>query len=139
MIELARNHTARFGGRAVVQQTSGTTRLDLPDGAFDRFISTYVLDLLSEKDIDSILSETYRVLTKGGMLGVVSLTRGSQGLSRFVTWIWERLHQFSPMLTGGCRPIEIGCRLKDLRWKVRHRNVVNPFAIASEIVVAEKI
>jgi hypothetical protein len=27
----------------------------------------------------------------------------------------------------------------DLWWKVRHRNVVSPFAIASEIVVAEKI
>jgi len=139
MIELAQSRTARFGGRAAIQQTSGTTRVDLPDAAFDRFISTYVLDLLSEKDIDSLLSEAYRVLTYGGLLGVVSLTRGSRGLSRFVTWTWERLHQFSPMLMGGCRPIKIRPRLEDLRWKVRHRNVVTSFAIASEIVVAEKI
>ena len=40
MIELAQSRTARFGGRAAIQQTSGTTRLDLADGAFDRFIST---------------------------------------------------------------------------------------------------
>jgi len=139
MIELAQSRTARFGGRAAIQQTSGTTRVDLPDAAFDRFISTYVLDLLSEKDIDSLLSEAYRVLTYGGLLGVVSLTRGSRGLSRFVTWTWERLHQFSPMLMGGCRPIKIRPLLEDLRWKVRHRNVVTPFAIASEIVVADKI
>jgi ubiquinone/menaquinone biosynthesis C-methylase UbiE len=139
MIELARSRTARFGRRAAIQQTSGTTHVDLPDGAFDRFISTYVLDLLSEKDIDSLLSEAYRILTNGGLLRVVSLTRGSRGLSRFVTWTWERLHQFSPMLMGGCRPIKIRPRLEDLRWKVRHRNVVTPFAIASEIVVAEKI
>lgn len=139
MIELAQSRTVRFGDRAAIQQTSGTTRIDLPDAAFDRFISTYVLDLLSEKDIDSILSEAYRVLTKGGLVGLVSLTRGSRGLSRFVTWIWERLHQFSPMLVGGCRPVEVRRWLKDLKWKVRHRNVVTPFAIASEIVVAEKI
>jgi ubiquinone/menaquinone biosynthesis C-methylase UbiE len=43
MIEHARSRTARFGNRAVIRQTSGTMRVDLPDGAFDRFISTYVL------------------------------------------------------------------------------------------------
>ena len=47
MIELARSRTARFGNRVVIRQTSGTMRVDLADGAFDRFISTYVLDLLS--------------------------------------------------------------------------------------------
>jgi ubiquinone/menaquinone biosynthesis C-methylase UbiE len=139
MIGLAQSRTARFGGRVAILQTNGTTHLDFPDGAFDRFISTYVLDLLSEKDIDSLLSQACRVLANRGLLGVVSLTRGSQGLSRFVTWSWERLHQFSPMLMGGCRPISVRPRLDDLRWKVRHRNVVTPFAIASEIVVAEKI
>ena len=139
MIELAQSRTARFGGRAAIQQTSGTTRVDLPDGAFDRFISTYVLDLLSEKDIDFLLSEAYRVLRNGGLLGVVSLTRGSRGLSRFVTWTWERLHQFSPMLMGGCRPIKIRPLLENLKWKVRYKDVVTRFAIASEIVVAEKI
>ncbi|MGA8657233.1 MAG: class I SAM-dependent methyltransferase [Chthoniobacterales bacterium] len=139
MIELAQSRTARFGGRAAIQQTSGTTRVDLPDGAFDRFISTYVLDLLSEKDIDFLLSEAYRVLRNGGLLGVVSLTRGSRCLSRFLTWTWERLHQFSPMLMGGCRPIKIRPLLENLRWKVRYEDVVTRFAIASEIVVAEKI
>jgi ubiquinone/menaquinone biosynthesis C-methylase UbiE len=139
MIKLAQSRTAQFGNRAVIRQTSGTTRVDLPDRAFDRFISTYVLDLLSEKDIDSLLSEAYRVLTTGGLLGVVSLTEGSRGLSRFVTWTWERLHQFSPMLMGGCRPIKISPLLEDLRWKVRHRNLLTPYAIASEILVAEKI
>jgi ubiquinone/menaquinone biosynthesis C-methylase UbiE len=139
MIKLARSRTARFGSRVVIRQTSGPMRVDLPDGAFDRFISTYVLDLLSEKDIDSLLSEAYRVLRTGGLLGVVSQTKGSQGLWGFVTWTWERLHQFSPILTGGCRPITNRPLLKNLRWKVRYRNVVSPFPIASEIVVAEKI
>jgi ubiquinone/menaquinone biosynthesis C-methylase UbiE len=139
MTELAQSRTARFGGRAVIQQTSGTTHLDLPEAAFDRFISSYVFDLLSEKDIESLLTEAHRVLTNGGLLGVVSLTKGFRGLSRFGTWTWERLHQVSPMLTGGCRPITMGPLLENLRWKVCHRNVVTTFAIASEIVVAEKI
>jgi len=99
---------------------------------------TDVLDLLSENYIDSLLSEAHRVLANGGLLGLVSLARGPRGLSRFVSWSWERLHQFSPVLLGGCRPIEIRPRLDDLGWKVRHRKVVIPFAIASEVAVAEK-
>jgi ubiquinone/menaquinone biosynthesis C-methylase UbiE len=139
MIGLARSRTARFGSRVVIRQTTGTMRLDLPNAAFDRFISTYVLDLLSEEDIDSLLSEAYRVLRTGGLLGLVSQTKGSQGPSRLVMWIWERLYQLSPILTGGCRPITIGSVSKNFRWKIRYRNVVSRFAIASEIVVAEKI
>jgi len=139
MIELASSRTARFGSRAVIRQTNGTMQVDLPDRSFDRFISTYVLDLLSEENIDSLLSEAYRILRSGGLLGLVSQTKGSQGLSRFVMWTWERLYQFSPILTGGCRPITIGTLLKDFKWKVRYRNVVSRFAIASEVVVAEKI
>ena len=60
MIELALSRTARFGGRAVIRQTDGAMYVDLPDRSFDRFISTYVLDLLSEENIDSLLSEAYR-------------------------------------------------------------------------------
>ena len=52
--------------------------VDLPDRSFDRFISTYVLDLLSEENIDSLLSEAYRVLRTGGLLGLVSQPKGSQ-------------------------------------------------------------
>jgi ubiquinone/menaquinone biosynthesis C-methylase UbiE len=53
-------------------------------------------------------------------------------------------------LTRSEKVIEFGCgtgrfaeelfnRLEALRWKQRHRNVVTPFAIASEIVVVAKI
>lgn len=139
MVELALSRTARFGSRAVIRQTNGTMRVDLPDRSFDRFISTYVLDLLSEEDIDSLLGEAYRILRTGGLLGLVCQTKETQGLSRFVMWTWERLYQFSPILTGGCRPITIGFLLKNFRWKVRYRNVVSRFAVASEVVVAEKI
>lgn len=138
MVKLAQSRTARFGGRAAIQQTSGPPQVDLPDGSFDRFISTYVLDLLSEEDIETLLNEAYRVLIRGGLLGIVSLTAGSRGLSRLVSSAWNQLHRFSPILVGGCRPITIMQPLEGLGWRVRRRNVVTSFAIASEIVIAEK-
>jgi hypothetical protein len=51
MVQLTRGRTARFGRHAAIQRTGGSVRLDLPDGTFDRFISNYVLDLLSEEDM----------------------------------------------------------------------------------------
>lgn len=138
MVKLAQSRTARFEGRAAIQQTSGVPHLNLPGAVFDRFISTYVLDLLSEEDIGSLLDEAYRVLMTGGLLGVVSLTMGPRSLSRLVSSAWEQVHRFWPMLVGGCRPITIMPRLEGYRWRALHRNVVTPFGIASEIVVAEK-
>ena len=131
MVKLASSRLARFGDRAAIRQTNGTMRIDLPDQTFDRFLSTYVLDLLSNEDIDSLLSEAHRVLRTGGLLGLVSQTKGSKRLSRFVMRAWERLYQLSPMATGGCRPITIRSLLKNSRWRVRYRNVVIWFAVAS--------
>jgi hypothetical protein len=45
MVKLAQSRTARFGLEDV-QQTSGAPQVDLPNSSFDRFISSYVLDLL---------------------------------------------------------------------------------------------
>ena len=131
-------NNVNISSAVAIQQTSGP-RFDLSDATFDRFISTYVLDLLSNEDIDSLLNEAHRVLRTGGLLGLVSQTRGSKGLSHFVMRTWERLYQLSPIATGGCRPITIRSLLENFRWRVRYRNVVSWFAIASEIVVAQKI
>jgi ubiquinone/menaquinone biosynthesis C-methylase UbiE len=67
MVELARDRTARFNRRVEMRQTDGSPRIDAPDGSFDRFISSYVLDLLSPDDIASVLGEAHRVLAPGAM------------------------------------------------------------------------
>ena len=60
-------NNVNISSAVAIQQTSGP-RFDLSDATFDRFISTYVLDLLSEENIDSLLSEAYRILRTGGLL-----------------------------------------------------------------------
>jgi ubiquinone/menaquinone biosynthesis C-methylase UbiE len=51
MVELTRKRLARFDSRAEVLQTDGSLTFTLPDESFDRFVSNYVLDLLSPDDI----------------------------------------------------------------------------------------
>jgi ubiquinone/menaquinone biosynthesis C-methylase UbiE len=78
MIGLAKDRLARFGDRAEVHQVDGSPKIDFEAESFDRFVSTYVLDLLSIEDIQAVLQEAWRILTPGGLIGLTSLTHKSR-------------------------------------------------------------
>ena len=44
----------------MVQGTPLEAGADLPDGSMDAFVSTYVLDILSDDDIDAVLTLAHR-------------------------------------------------------------------------------
>jgi ubiquinone/menaquinone biosynthesis C-methylase UbiE len=137
MVSLAQERLGRFGPRAKVLQTTGETTLDAPDAGFDRFLSTYVLDLLTEDDISSLILEAHRVLVSGGLIGLASLTHGFTALSKVVEKVWVSLHRLRPALVGGCRPIVLE-QFIDNRWMIRHRGQTVSFGVPSEVLVAEK-
>jgi malonyl-CoA O-methyltransferase len=139
MVGLAKTHLRRFGGRAEVRQTDGAPHLDVADASFDRFIVTYVLDLLSADEIEAVLSEAHRVLKPDGLLGLASLTDGPTPISGLVSATWRRVHGLSPWLVGGCRPIAIRRFIPDTQWHVAYTNIVVRFGVPSEIVVARSI
>jgi len=138
MVGLARARLARFGARAQVRQTDGAPRLDAPDAAHDRVVSTYVLDLLPEEDMGTVLGEAHRVLTPGGRLCLVGLTEGTTLPSRAIIALWKTLHRIRPAIVGGCRPVELRAFLSDQQWQIDHRSVVVAFGIPSEVLVARK-
>lgn len=136
MVRLARERLARFGERAQVLRVSGEPRVPLPDASFDRYLTTYVLDLLPLEEITAHLAEARRLLVPGGLLGAVSLTRGRSRRGRLVTQLWEALHALRPALVGGCRPLVLEALLPEADWAVRERCVVEAWGIASEVLVA---
>lgn len=139
MVELASKRLASFGPRVEVRKSDGVPRLPVETEGFDRVVSNYVLDLLSEGDIEAFLHEAWRVLREGGLLCVTGLTRGSKPLSRAVSWIWSRVHTLRPSLVGGCRPLVVAPLLPNDAWRVRHHQVVVSWGIASEVLVAERV
>jgi ubiquinone/menaquinone biosynthesis C-methylase UbiE len=139
MVELARRRLLPWGGRAQVQLSDGSTRLPLPAGLFDRFVSTYVLDLLGPEDTQSLLAEAHRILSGEGRLCLVSLTYGSTLLGRVVSWGWERIYKLRPRLVGGCRPVRLSDYLGLGGWEIDYANVVTSFGISSEILIARSI
>ena len=139
MVALAKERLVHFGPRAEVHLTDGSPQLDCEKSSFDRFVSNYVLDLLSLEDIRAVLQEAWRVLSEGGLLGLVSLTHGFTPISRVVESIWIAVHAIKPALVGGCRPINLSGLVSAPSWKIRYDRRFSSYGVPSEILVAEKV
>jgi ubiquinone/menaquinone biosynthesis C-methylase UbiE len=136
MVALARDRVAPWRGRASVEQSDGSPRIQAPDGGFDRFVSTYVLDLLSPEDIALVVDEAHRLLSADGLLCVVSATHGRAPLERLVMGLAAGLHRLSPAIVGGCRAIDVVSFLVPGAWRIVHRNITTKWGIPSEVLVA---
>src|SRR5260370_30890296 len=95
MIRLAQAPLARFGSRVPVEQTDGSLRFGAASCSSDRFVSTYVADLLSASDIAEVLSEAHRLLSPEGLLCLVRLAPGPTGFARLVTGVWRGIHRLT--------------------------------------------
>jgi len=152
MVQLTRKRLVPFGARASVVRTDGRPRVPLPPTSCDRFVSTYVLDLLSNQDISSTLAQAWKVLRPGGLLCLTGLTYGTTLLSRWVVaswlangttllsrWVvasWLAIHSLRPSLVGGCRPISLTDFLGPASWKVLYSTTVVSWGVPSEVLIA---
>jgi ubiquinone/menaquinone biosynthesis C-methylase UbiE len=137
MVRLATQRLACFGARVEVALTEGSPPAAEPGNSCDRFVSNFVLDLLSVQDIEAVLREAHRMLEPEGLLCLSSLSTG-RGLARIAAWGWARLHALRPELVGGCRPLDLLSFVALPRWSIRHHAQLAPFGIPAEVVVAER-
>lgn len=138
MVELAQRRLEPYAARAEVILTEGAPTVDEPTGSVDRFVSSYVFDLLSEDDTGAVLLEAHQMLRPAGLLCLVSLSTGVGPFSRWVSSGWSWLQAHRPSLVGGCRPIDLRPRLSAADWDVRFHDKVVAFGITSEVVVAQR-
>lgn len=139
MVALAKKRLARFGLRAEVHLTNGSPQLNFETGAFDRFVSNYVLDLLNVDDTRTVPIEAWRILSDDGLLELVSLTRGFTFISRIVERIWQEIYEIRPILLGGCRPICLRELVTGPNWSLRYSEKFSRFGVPSEVLVAERV
>lgn len=138
MVVLARTQLTRFKLQAEIRETDGSLLGSIASSSYDRFVSNYVMDLLSENEIETILSEAHRIVRVGGLLCLVSLSNGCTLRSRLIAKLLTTVNVLRPSLIGGCRPIHLLKFLSPTIWQVRYSNHVAPYGIPSEVVVAEK-
>ena len=138
MVELASAAVTPWAGRARVELTDGAVRLPVADGAADRVVSTYVLDLLSPADAATFVAEARRVLRSGGVLALASLAPGHTPPARLVTRLWRALWSLNPALLGGCRPLDLGGLLDAGEWDVTAHFPVTDWFLSSDVLVARR-
>lgn len=136
MVALARQRTSRFGPRVHIFQNDGDPHAVFDGQRFDRIVTSYVLDLLPPDETDAFLEEARDALMPDGMLCVTSITPGRTFPASAISHAWTALNRLSPVLTGGCRPIELPETLASDIWVVTHSSTVVSYGIASSVVVA---
>jgi len=136
MLKLTGQRLFTFGERVEIWKSDGEGQLPLPDASADRFVSNYVFDILSFDEIHFMITEARRILAPGGLLCLVSLTKGKQGFSKLVTTLWQLCFALKPSLVGGCRPVELQPFLPAGDWEILQRSVVVGRGISSEVIVA---
>lgn len=139
MVTLTEEKLAAFSPRATVTLESGDAALPCPAQSVDRFLATYVFDLLPPREIRRLLTEAHRILQPGGLLCLASITPGTTFMSRIVMGIWSGLSRFAPALLGGCRPIRLSDYLDSVQWQTKKHEVVVAWGIASEVVIAGRV
>ncbi len=137
MLALARARLAPWSDRVTLRLADGLA-IPEPDASFDRFLSTYVLDLMPEPDIVTALSHAKRLVAPGGLLALVGLSHGDRVFSRIVARTWSTIAHLVPMLVGGCRPIELTRFVGPPAWTIETNRIVTAFGVPSQILVARR-
>jgi len=135
MVSLANKRLEAHGERAKVILSDGALCFPIPDHSVERVVSSYVLDLLSEEDIERFFSESRRVTRSRGLVCLASLTRGVTLISRAVSSLWMTVFRMRPSLVGGCRPIRLESYVNFEEWQLKHQRVLSPFGVPSEVLI----
>lgn len=122
MIEVARGVLAEAGLHAPLL-LGDARQLPLASESVDCLLNSYMLDLIPNDEIPTVLGEFHRVLRPGGRLVLVNLTEGEGGDEAFSA-DWKRRYREDPVQLGACRPVVVTPLLPQLGFEVQRRDYV---------------
>lgn len=143
MVMRASERLHHFGGRAQVEllDDGEPSAVVVSPGSVDRFVSTYCLDLMNERDMYAVLDLAEHCLAENGVLLLAGITWGYQDSFRtfLMTLLWEVLYRFRRRVVGGCRPQRLLPYLEARGWRIvsAKRTMPSGFPwMASEVIAA---
>jgi ubiquinone/menaquinone biosynthesis C-methylase UbiE len=139
MIELASARVMKFADRARVVLVNGSPTIAAADCEYDRFLSSFVLDLMPAENIKAVLMEARRVLQPAGQLALVGLCHGFNRGTRLVDGVWSWLARHRPGWVGGCRPIDLTEFVREPDWSIVYHQRLSSFLVPMEVLVALRV
>jgi len=146
LADYIRNGTARLSLLPGDSQSFKKEILGIVGGStVDRFISSYVIDLLSDEDIQEYIDGAVALLKPGGKCCLTSITHprgeGASVAQRLFMGMWELVYKYTPF-AGGCRPVDLHEILSADRhnevFKVEHHHIVTVYGLVSEVIVVNR-
>jgi ubiquinone/menaquinone biosynthesis C-methylase UbiE len=134
MLKKAEKRLKKLSGVNFTLNTGTAFNLPMEDGTVDVLMNNYMVDLMSEADMDKVLMEFRRVLKEHGRLVMVNMTAGE----RFGSNLYNYVYNISPKLMGGCRGVTLSDKLKDHGFQVETREYYQQLLFPSEVILAHK-
>lgn len=102
MLRLARGEASRTAIDFAALQ-GDVLHLPFKSCAFDAVLSTFLVDVIKQRDIEKSLSEMVRVLCPGGRVVIAQLHVSS----RVIKVLWGVAHRILPDAIGMLRPVDV--------------------------------
>jgi ubiquinone/menaquinone biosynthesis C-methylase UbiE len=134
MLKKAEKRLRKLSGADFTLSTGTAFNLPMRDGSVDVLMNNYMVDLMSEVEVDKVLMEFRRVLKEHGRLVMVNMTMGE----RFGSNIYNYVYNISPKLMGGCRSVNLSGKLSEHGFKVETREYIQQLLFPSEVILAHK-
>jgi ubiquinone/menaquinone biosynthesis C-methylase UbiE len=136
MLQKSRQCVRRAGYSNVSLEEADTRRLPFADQSFDVVYSSYLLDILSIRDILIALKEFRRVLKRSGRVVLVNLSKQGPQRHTLVEYLYRWLPAaLVPYVLGGCRPVLLRDLVCDAGFDEVERKFIGGL-MSSEIVTA---
>ncbi len=134
MLNKAEKRLEKLAGANFTLSTGTAFNLPMKDGSVDVLMNSYMVDLMTEADMDKVLMEFRRVLKEHGRLAMVNMTTGEQ----FGSNIYDFIYNIAPRLMGGCRGVNLSGKLSEHGFKVETREYIQQLLFPSEVILAQK-
>ncbi len=132
MLVQARQRLARLGHSNYRLSLGDARTPPYSTNSFDCIVSTFMLDLFSERDMTDMLQRWAHLLRSDGRLVLVY-----QAVSDcWYEQIWDRCYRVFPYVLGGCRAIEPVPLLEQAGLTIVSRDVVTRMGVPQAVVVA---
>lgn len=138
MLRKAQKRLKQLSGARHRLEVGTAFRLPAHNESTDLLVNNYMFDLIHSDEMDKILAEFRRVLSKDGRLVLVNMTKHEGCCAGLYESTYGWIYRLWPRAMGGCRGVQLSGRLEAHGFEVERREYYRQLLFPSEVILAHK-